>query len=46
MAFLREGSATMRANDALTADEVADGWVLTCQALPSSPSVTVEYEPL
>jgi ferredoxin len=46
MAFLREGSATMRANNALTADEVAEGWVLTCQALPVSPSVMVEYEPL
>jgi ferredoxin-NADP reductase len=46
MAFLREGSATMRANNALTADEVAEGWVLTCQALPAGPSVTVEYEPL
>ncbi len=46
MAFLREGSATMRANNALTADEVAEGWVLTCQALPAGASVTVEYEPL
>jgi ferredoxin-NADP reductase len=46
MAFLREGSATMRANNALTADEVAEGWVLTCQALPAGPSLTVEYEPL
>jgi ferredoxin len=46
MAFLREGSATMRANNALTADEVAEGWVLTCQALPAGHSVTVEYEPL
>jgi hypothetical protein len=46
MAFLREGSATMRANNALTADEVAEGWILTCQALPAGPAVTVEYEPL
>jgi ferredoxin-NADP reductase len=46
MAFLQEGSATMRANNALTAEEVAEGWVLTCQALPAGPSVTVEYEPL
>lgn len=46
MALLREGSATMRANNALTPDEVAEGWVLTCQAEPTSPSVTVEFEDL
>ena len=31
-------------NNALTDDEVADGWVLTCQAVPTSPSVHVVYE--
>ena len=35
MAFLKEGSATMRANNALTPEEVEEGWVLTCQSLPS-----------
>jgi ferredoxin-NADP reductase len=44
MALMVEGSATMRANNALTPDEVAEGWVLTCQAIPSDPTVTVEYE--
>ncbi|MET9387096.1 ferredoxin--NADP reductase [Streptomyces sp. NPDC002928] len=46
MAKLREGSATMRANDALMEDEIAEGYVLTCQAVPDegSPSVVVEYE--
>ncbi len=44
MAIVRQGSATMRANNALTAQEVAEGWVLTCQAVPTSPTVTVEYE--
>ena len=43
MAMLVEGSATMLVNNALTDDEVADGWVLTCQATPSSPSVHVVY---
>jgi 3-ketosteroid 9alpha-monooxygenase subunit B len=43
MAKLTKGSATMRINDALTADEVADGYVLTCQAVPNG-SVTVRYE--
>jgi ferredoxin-NADP reductase len=44
IAQLTEGSATMRANDVLTDEEVADGYVLTCQGVPSAPSVTVEYE--
>jgi ferredoxin-NADP reductase len=46
MAFVREGTVAMRANNALTEDEVAEGWVLTCQGLPTSASLTVEYEPL
>jgi 3-ketosteroid 9alpha-monooxygenase subunit B len=44
MAHLREGEATMRVNNALTPEEVTDGWVLTCQGFPTSPSVTVVYE--
>lgn len=43
MAKLTEGSATMRVDNALTPDEVADGWVLTCQAEPTSPVVHVVY---
>ncbi len=46
MALVREGTATMRVNNALTPDEVEEGWVLTCQALPTSSSITIEYEPL
>jgi 3-ketosteroid 9alpha-monooxygenase subunit B len=46
MALVQEGTVTMRVNDALTAEEVGEGWVLTCQARPTSPSLTVEYEPL
>jgi 3-ketosteroid 9alpha-monooxygenase subunit B len=44
MAFLKEGSARMRANNALTPEEVKEGWILTCQGLPSGRTVTVEYE--
>jgi ferredoxin-NADP reductase len=44
MARLSEGSATMRVNDALEEDEVEDGYVLTCQAVPDTQSVTVHYE--
>jgi hypothetical protein len=36
----------MRVNNALTPDEVDEGWILTCQSLPSGSTVTVEYEPL
>jgi 3-ketosteroid 9alpha-monooxygenase subunit B len=46
MALVQEGSVTMRANNALTPEEVEEGWVLTCQSLPTSPSLTIEYEPL
>jgi 3-ketosteroid 9alpha-monooxygenase subunit B len=44
MAMLHEGTVTMRANNALDEDEVAEGWVLTCQSVPAGPVVTVEYE--
>ncbi len=39
MAKLTEGSATMRVNDALEEDEVEDGYVLTCQAIPDTQNV-------
>ena len=41
-----EGQAEMRANNALDPDEVAEGWVLTCQAVPKQGPLTVEYEAL
>jgi ferredoxin len=44
MALLHDGTATMRTNNALTPEEVEEGWVLTCQALPHGAKVTVEYE--
>jgi len=44
MALLKEGSATMRTNDVLEEDELADGYILTCQAVPDTESVTVVYE--
>jgi ferredoxin-NADP reductase/ferredoxin len=43
MARVVEGSADMRVNNALTEEEVAAGWVLTCQAVPTAPSVRVVY---
>ena len=44
MAVLESGHATMRINDALDDDEVADGYILTCQGVPDTDSVTVRYE--
>lgn len=44
MAHLDEGRATMRVNNALSSDEVDDGWVLTCQAIPESRTVVVNYD--
>jgi ferredoxin len=44
MAHLDEGTATMRANNALSAEEVEAGWILTCQAVPTSREVVVDYD--
>ena len=44
MAKLVDGAATMRTNDVLEDDEIADGYILTCQAVPDTPSITVLYE--
>jgi ferredoxin-NADP reductase len=44
IAQVTEGEAKMRANNALDDDEIADGWVLTCQGEPVTPHVTVVYE--
>ena len=44
MARLEEGHATMRVNDALEEDEVDEGYILTCQGVPDTASVTVRYE--
>jgi ferredoxin-NADP reductase len=44
IAEVLEGSATMRANNALDDDEIADGMVLTCQAVPDTPSIKVQYD--
>ena len=38
------GSATMRRNYALEKSETDAGYVLTCQAVPSSDEITVDYD--
>jgi ferredoxin len=44
MAKLVEGTVTMRVNDVLTDQEVEEGWILTCQSEPTSPTVRVDYD--
>jgi len=44
MGKLVEGKATMRVNDALEEDEVEDGYILTCQAIPDTDSVSFTYD--
>jgi len=44
MAKLEKGTATMRLNYTLTDDEVAEGYILTCQADPTAPELTVDFD--
>jgi 3-ketosteroid 9alpha-monooxygenase subunit B len=44
MAKLREGEVYMASREALTDAEISDGWVLTCQAKPTTQACEVEYE--
>jgi len=44
MAYLDKGKATLRVNNALSDEEVEEGWILTCQAVPRSREVVVDYD--
>jgi ferredoxin-NADP reductase len=44
MAHLDQGAATLRTNNALSPAELDDGWILTCQALPTSTEIVVNYD--
>lgn len=44
MGKIVEGKATMRVNDALEEDEVEDGYILTCQAVPDTDSISFTYD--
>ncbi|MEN8927683.1 MAG: 2Fe-2S iron-sulfur cluster-binding protein [Flavobacteriales bacterium] len=39
-----EGTAKMKINYALTEGEVEDGYILTCQAIPTSSSIKVSFD--
>jgi ring-1,2-phenylacetyl-CoA epoxidase subunit PaaE len=43
-AHVSEGEVEMRRNYALEDDEVAAGFVLTCQSRPVTASVTIDYD--
>jgi ring-1,2-phenylacetyl-CoA epoxidase subunit PaaE len=43
-ARLVDGEVTMRRNYALEQEELDAGYILTCQSLPASPTVTVDYD--
>lgn len=43
-AKVTSGNVTMRRNYALEPHELAEGFVLTCQALPTTDHVTVDYD--
>ena len=43
MGRLLEGTVQMKCNDALTDEEVEEGWILTCQSVPTSARIQVRY---
>jgi ring-1,2-phenylacetyl-CoA epoxidase subunit PaaE len=44
LARVKEGAVTMRQNNILTENEVAQGLILTCQAQPTTPTVVIDYD--
>lgn len=46
MAKIVEGKAEMSKNQILTNEEIADGFILTCQAHPTTPTLKVDYDDL
>ena len=44
MARLKAGRAEMRVNNVLSPEEVAQGYVLTCQGRPTEPGTIVDYD--
>ena len=44
IAKIKSGSATMIQNNILTDSEVEEGLVLTCQAIPETKEITVDFD--
>ncbi|MFJ4375797.1 2Fe-2S iron-sulfur cluster-binding protein [Pseudomonas japonica] len=43
MCTLESGEVELLINDALDADELADGWILACQAVPTSAQLRIRF---
>jgi len=44
MAIIKEGEVKMNRSDALSKSEIKDGFILTCQAIPTTEKVVVDYD--
>jgi 3-ketosteroid 9alpha-monooxygenase subunit B len=44
MCRVHEGEVSMRANEVLSASDLAEGWVLACQARPVTEKVSVSFD--
>lgn len=44
MCRVTEGEVSMRSNEILSADDLAQGWVLACQTRPISDKVTISFD--
>jgi ring-1,2-phenylacetyl-CoA epoxidase subunit PaaE len=44
IARIKEGKAEMRKTQILTDSEIAEGLILTCQAHPTTPTLTIDYD--
>ena len=44
IARLKKGSVKMETNQILTDEEIDEGLILTCQAIPTSQSLIIDYD--
>ena len=44
IARITKGTATMTSNQILTDEEIEEGLILSCQAHPTSPEITIDYD--
>jgi ring-1,2-phenylacetyl-CoA epoxidase subunit PaaE len=44
MALVTKGTAVMEKNSILSDEEVEEGFILTCQAHPTSPKISIDYD--
>ncbi len=44
IARIKKGSVKMETNQILTDEEIKEGFILTCQAIPTSNSILIDYD--